>query len=88
MQIDADRSYGRFSLGASVFAASARFDDLGNFTRLPGYATVDLRFGWTLNADWSLQLSGNNLFDRRYETAAFYNQPGRTWLLGLRYSPR
>lgn len=88
VQIDADRSYGRFSLGASVFAASARYDDLGNFTRLPGYATVDLRVGWSLNADWSLQLAGSNLLDREYETAAFYNQPGRTWMLGLRYSPR
>lgn len=87
-QVEADRSYGRFSLGATVFAASARYDDLGNFTRLPGYATVDLRVGWALSPDWSLQLSGNNLFDRRYETAAFYNQPGRSWMLGLRYSPR
>lgn len=87
-QIDADRSYGRFSLGASLFAASARYDDLGNFTRLPGYATVDLRVGWSLNPDWSLQLAGSNLLDREYETAAFYNQPGRTWMLGLRYSPR
>ena len=87
-QIDADRRYGRFSLGASVFAASARYDDLGNFTRLPGYATLDLRVAWSLTADWSLQLAGNNLLDRQFETAAFYNQPGRTWTLGLRYSPR
>lgn len=87
-QVDADRSYGRFSVGASLFAASARYDDLGNFTRLPGYGTVDLRLAWALNPDWSLQLSGKNVLDRSYETAAFYNQPGRTWMLGLRYSPR
>ncbi len=87
-QIDMDRSHGRFSYGTSLFAASARFDDLGNFTRLPGYATVDLRLAWALNADWNLQLSGSNVLDRSFETAAFYNQPGRTWMLGLRYSPR
>lgn len=87
-QIDLDRRYGRFGLGASLFAASARYDDLGNRTRLPGYATLDLRLSWALHADWTLQLAGNNVLDRSYETAAFYNQAGRTWTLGLRYSPR
>jgi vitamin B12 transporter len=86
-QIDADRSFGRFSIGATVFGASGRFDDLGNLTRLKGYGTLDLRLAWQLNDALSLQLSGRNLFDRKYETAAFYNQPGRNWMLGLRYSP-
>ena len=87
-QIDADRRFGQFSFGGTLYAASARFDDLGNFTRLPGYATLDLRVAWAFSADWSLQLAGSNLGDRQYETAAFYNQPGRTWTLGLRYSPQ
>ena len=28
-----------------------------------------------------------NAFDRRYETAAYYNQPGREWSLALRWRP-
>jgi vitamin B12 transporter len=87
-QIDAERSFGRFSIGATVFGASSRFDDLGNTRRLKAYGTFDLRMAWQLSEDLSLQLSGRNLFDRQYETAAFYNQPGRNWMLGLRYSPR
>ena len=40
-----------------------------------------------LDADWSLQGRVANAFDRRYETAAFYNQLGRTYYLTVRYSP-
>jgi vitamin B12 transporter len=29
----------------------------------------------------------NNVFDKRYETAQFYNQPGRNYMLTLRYRP-
>jgi vitamin B12 transporter len=28
-----------------------------------------------------------NLFDRAYETAAFYNQPGREFSVSLRWRP-
>jgi vitamin B12 transporter len=87
-QIDLDRRFGEFSAGASLFAASARFDDLGNRVRLACYATLDLRMAWQFRPDWSLQFAGNNLFDRTYETAAFYNQPGRNWTLSLRFNSR
>lgn len=86
-QLELDRSFGDFGLGASLYAASSRFDDLGNFERLGGYATFDLRAHWQLRPGLQLQLQAANVFDRQYETAAFFNQPGRTWLLGLRYSP-
>ena len=56
-----------------------------NATRLPGYATTDLRVGWAIDDAWSLRLTASNVFDREYETAAYYRQPGRTYLLTLRY---
>lgn len=86
-RIDADRRVGAFALGASLHAIGARFDDLGNTRRLHGYSTTDLRISYAAGTDWSLRLSAANVFDRSYETAAFFNQPGRTWLLNLRYSP-
>lgn len=86
-RIDADRRFGRFSLGASVVGVGERYDNLANTTRLGGYGLLDLRVGYAFAPAWNLQLSGGNLFDRRYETAALYNQPGRTWLLTLRYQP-
>ncbi|WP_064746470.1 TonB-dependent vitamin B12 receptor [Lysobacter antibioticus] len=86
-RIDLDRRMNAFSFGASVHAAGERYDDLANSRRLGGYALADLRLGYAFHPSWSVQLSANNVFDRRYETAAFYNQPGRNYLLSLRYRP-
>jgi vitamin B12 transporter len=86
-RVDLDRRFGAFSAGASVSGAGDRFDDVANRRRLGGYALTDLRLGYDLARDWSLQLTATNVFDRRYETASFYNQPGRGAFLGLRYRP-
>jgi len=86
-RIDADRSFGAFSIGASVFGAGDRYDNLANTTRLAGYGLVDLRLGWQLADAWKLSLSANNMFDRDYETARWYAQPGRNYQLTLRYHP-
>lgn len=87
-RIDVDRSVGNFSFGGSVYAEGQRYDDLANLTRLPGYSLVDLRVGYALDSDWSLQLNANNVFDREYETAAYFNQPGRNYMLSVRYQPK
>ncbi|MCL1634530.1 TonB-dependent vitamin B12 receptor [Luteimonas sp. SX5] len=87
-RVDADRSFGAFSFGASVYAEGERYDDLANRTRLPGYSLVDLRVGYALSSDWSIQLNAANVFDREYETAAWFNQPGRSYTLSLRFQPR
>jgi len=86
-RLDADRSFGAFSLGGSVFGSGSRYDNLANTTRLAGYGLVDLRVGWQLADDWKLSLSANNVFDRDYETARWYAQPGRNYQLTLRYRP-
>jgi vitamin B12 transporter len=41
-----------------------------------------------LNPDWRLQARIENLFDKDYETAYLFNQPGRSAWLTLRYQPR
>ena len=86
-RIDADRDFGRYSLGASVNGTSGRFDDPANRVRMGGYATTDLRAGLRMNDAWRMQLSVANVFDREFETARWYNQAGRTWLLSLRWQP-
>ena len=86
-RVDADRRFGRFSVGASVTGAGERYDNLTNTTRLAGYGLADLRAGFAFSDAWSVQASVDNVFDKRYETAALYNQPGRTWLVTLRYQP-
>ncbi|QDH70921.1 TonB-dependent vitamin B12 receptor [Lysobacter alkalisoli] len=86
-RIDLDRRFGDFSAGASVTGVGERFDNLSNTTRMGGYGLADLRVGYALSNDWQLRLSLNNVLDKQYETAALYNQPGRNWLLSVRYRP-
>jgi vitamin B12 transporter len=38
--------------------------------------------------NWTLQARIANVFDKRCETAAFYNQRGREWSLSLRFAPQ
>ncbi len=85
-RIDADRNLGRWRIGGSLVAEGARYDDVANSLRLGGYTTLDLRAEVAFARRWTLQGSVHNAFDRDYETAAFYNQPGREFVLTLRYA--
>ena len=86
-RIDADRAFDRWRLGATWLAEGGRYDDVANTLHVGGYATLDLRAELALAGDWSLQGELRNVFDRRYETAAYYNQPGREWGLSVRWRP-
>ncbi|HET8899559.1 MAG TPA: TonB-dependent receptor, partial [Rhodanobacteraceae bacterium] len=85
---DADRRFGAFSVGASWQVAGRRFDDIGNQHPLGGYGLLNLRGGWQLAPAWHLDLALNNAFDKRYETAWYFNQPGRNFMLTLNWQPR
>lgn len=86
-RLDLDRGFGDLRLGASVVGEGERYDDVANTLRLSGYATLDLRAEYALSPAWTLQARVANAFDRDYETAAYYVQPGRTFALALRYAP-
>ena len=80
-----DRSFGDFRIGLTGNGGSHRFDNAANTVRLSGYGTLDLRMEYALNRDWTLQARASNVFDRDYETIAWYNQPGREYGLSIRY---
>ena len=86
-RLDLDRGIGQWRIGASVIAQGRRYDDVQNTLAMGGYATVDLRAERSIG-DWTVQAGLANAFDRFYETAAFFNQPGREWSVTLRYAPR
>ena len=86
-RFDVDHGFGRFSIGASWYVAAHTYDDLANQDPLGGYALTNLRAGWQVGRDWKLQLALNNVFDKDYETAWYYNQPGRNVMLTLRWNP-
>ncbi len=85
LSLDADRDFGKYRLGATVIAAGKRYDDLANTREMASYATLDLRAEYELAGGWRIQARIENLLDEDYETASFYNQPGRGVYLTLRY---
>ena len=87
-RLDVDRSFGAFRAGLTAEGTGKRYDDAANAVRLAGYGTLDLRLEFALNRDWSLLGRMSNVFDREYETVAWYNQPGREYRLSVRYQPK
>jgi len=86
-RLDLDRAFGAFRVGLTGVAEGKRWDDVANTRRLGGFATLDLRGEYRIADAWTLQAGVANVFDRRYETASYYNQAGRTWTLALRFDP-
>jgi vitamin B12 transporter len=88
MRIEAAHEFGAYRVAGSLYAEGRRFDDLANTKRLGGYGLLDVRAEYRVAADWLLQGRIENLLDKRYETAQFFNQPGRGVYLTLNYQPR
>jgi vitamin B12 transporter len=86
-RLDVDRQFGKYRLGAMLLAEGERYDDLANTRKLDSYVKFDLRTEYILNKQWRLQGRIENLFNEHYETAAFYNQPGRNFIAMLRFQP-
>lgn len=87
-RLDADRTlFDKIRIGGMFLAEGERFDDLANTRKLESYVRVDLRTEYILNQNWRLQGRIENLFDKDYETAAFFNQPGRNFFVTIRYQP-
>lgn len=87
-RIDVDRAFGDFRIGVTGNGASHRYDNVANSVRLAGYGTLDLRLEYAISDTWTVQARASNVFDREYETIAWYNQPGREYGLSLRYRAR
>lgn len=83
--LNLDRRFGRFGVGASLHVEGRRWDNAGNTNELSGYNTVDLRSDYPLTETLRLQARITNLFDTDYETARTYQQQGRAGYLTLRY---
>jgi vitamin B12 transporter len=86
-RLDLDRAFGAWRIGGSWIAEGGRWDDVANTLHVGGYATLDLHAQIALAQDWAVQGEIRNVFDRTYETAAYYNQPGREFGISLRWRP-
>ena len=81
------RDYGRYKLGATVIADGKRFDDAANSLELNSYYTADINLGYQIDNAWKVSASLKNIFDEDYETVAYYNTPGRNYLVTVIYRP-
>ncbi|SDW86463.1 TonB-dependent vitamin B12 receptor [Nitrosomonas communis] len=86
-RLDIDRQFGRYRVGAMFLAEGERFDDIANTRKLDSYVKFDLRAEYIMSKHWRLLGRIENLFNEHYETAAFFNQPGRNFFATLRYQP-
>jgi vitamin B12 transporter len=72
------------TLGGDVALRGDSFDDLGNTTRLDGYALVALRASYAVASGLEVFGRIENLFDVKYENVATYGTYGRNAHIGVR----
>ena len=86
-RLDINREFGKYAAGAMLLVEGERYDDLANTRKLDPYAKLDLRTEYLFAPKWRLQGRIDNVSDEHYETAAFYNQAGRSFFAMVRYQP-
>ena len=80
-------SFNKYTIGTQLLVVGQRYDDLANTRKLDSYVKLDIRGEYNLNQNWRVQGRIENISNERYETASFYNQPGRNFFITLRYQP-
>jgi len=82
------RSWNKLSTGFDVHAQGSSYDDLANTQKLAGFATLNMNLGYRMANSWMINFALNNIFDKSYETAKYYNNDGINGMLTLRYTPK
>jgi vitamin B12 transporter len=86
-RVEIARRWEHLRAAARVNVAGPSFDDLANTAPLGGYSTMDALLEWTPTKQWTVQAKVANLTDHRYETALYYPQDRRNFLVTVRYQP-
>lgn len=85
-RINLDYQASNWSAGATMIHAGTRYEDAGNTKKLKSYETLDLSAQYQISKTLLVQGRIENVFDANYETAQFYNQPGRGFFVTFRYT--
>ena len=82
----------RTSLNAKILATSPQWTPMiGSFSSsalVPGYAILNLSADYKVRPDLKLTLSVLNALDKTYFNLDGYNNPGRTYFMGLKFAYR
>jgi len=91
LNLDLDRQFGAFSVGASWLAVSHTYDDTENNTEIPGYGLLGLRSGWQVTPEVLLGLKVDNVLDKEYYNSLAwggkYQEEGRTATVSFTWTP-
>lgn len=84
------RQFGALRVASSLYGEGRRYDDLANTAskKLGGYGLLDLRAEYRASPQWLVQGRVDNLTDKQYETAQFFNQARRGLYLTLSYQTK
>lgn len=87
--VAASRAFGAWKFGTEVVASSERFDSNSEdpAARLDGYALLNLYLTRRLSTQWEVDVRWNNVTDRDYELAQYFNTPGSNVFVSLRWTP-
>jgi vitamin B12 transporter len=88
--VEVARQLGEYRIASSIYTEGRRYDDLANTAgkKLGGYSLLDVRAEYRIAPEWMAQGRVDNLLDKQYETAQFFNQPRRGLYLTLNYQAK
>ena len=81
-----NRTIGQWQIGSDVVASGRRYDSATESasSRMGGYALVNARVAYQVDKLWAVELSAQNIADRKYELARGYNPPNRSVFLNAK----
>ena len=85
LRLNANRKFSNTFVNLGLVAQGKRYDDAENTVELDGYLLVNLKAGYELRKKWVLEAALDNALDEDYQTAAGFNNPGRTVMFTLRF---
>ncbi|MDP4028556.1 MAG: TonB-dependent vitamin B12 receptor [Gallionella sp.] len=90
LRVEIARQFGEVRVASSLYGEGRRYDDLANTSgkKLGGYGLLDVRAEYRLDRVWSMQGRIDNLLDKQYETAQYFNQARRAVYVTLNFQSR
>ncbi len=90
MRVEISRQFGEVGVASSLYGEGRRYDDLANTPgkKLGGYGLLDVRAEYRVNKEWLVQGRIDNLLDKQYETAQYFNQARRAVYLTANYQSK
>jgi len=81
------RKFGAIRTALSAVYTGKRFEDAANEQPLDSFVLINVNGRWDVSDTVGVELSVQNLGDEEYETAAGFNEQGRTFFIRLRLQP-